>query len=78
MKQVEGMPSWVYWGLWGINSRKVAVIFLLIVSLLTLILVPVGVYFHEFSSVLLIGGPIWYWLAIKWADKNLMWPASVS
>ena len=25
MKKKENMPSWAYWGLYGINSRKVCV-----------------------------------------------------
>lgn len=74
MKKKEGMPSWAYWGLWGINSRKMAFGFVVISALISLILIPIGIKINDYSFLAFILVPIWYWLSLKWADNNSAWP----
>ena len=73
MKKTDNMPEWVYWGLWGIGSRKVAWGFLVFSVLLTLVAIPIGVLIREYSFFLVIAAPVWYWFSIRWADKNDAW-----
>lgn len=73
MEKRAGMPSWVYWGLWGMNSRKVAFGFFVASVILTLIIVPLGIYIQDYVTLSVIGVPIWYWFSIKWADDNAAW-----
>ena len=67
------MPSWAYWSLWGIDSRKTALGFFIASVILTLVFVPLGLYIQDYIALLIIGVPIWYWLSIKWADDNSAW-----
>lgn len=75
MKKKEGMPFWAYWGLWGINSRKMAQGFVVVTALISLILIPVGIMVNDYSLLAFIFVPVWYWVSLKWADKNSAWPA---
>ncbi len=73
MKKKEDMPSWAYWGLWGMNSRKVAFIFFIGTLILSLIIISVGIMVKDYSFLVFPLIPVWYWLSIKWADKNYAW-----
>ena len=73
MKRTENMPSLVYWGLWGIRSRAVAVGFLMLSLLLTLLVVYVSVMLNNYKYLIFVLAPLWYWYAIKWVDKNASW-----
>ena len=73
MKKKEGMPSWAYWGLWGINSRKVAIGYLIASLVFSLIFIPLGIYIQDYILLSIILMPVWYWQSIKWADNNLAW-----
>lgn len=73
MKKKENMPSWAYWGLWGINSRKVALVFFIGTLILSLVLIPVGIMVNDYSFLAFPLVPLWYWLSLKWADNNSAW-----
>lgn len=73
MEKKDDMPSWVYWGLWGIKTRKVAMLFVYISIVLTLAIVPVGIALNDYLFIAFILVPLWYWLSIKWVDKNSTW-----
>ena len=73
MKKKENMPSWAYWGLWGINSRMMALGFVLVTALISLILIPVGIMVNDYLLLAFIFVPVWYWVSLKWADKNSVW-----
>lgn len=73
MKQKDNMPSWAYWGLWGIESRKIAFAFLVISLIFSCILIPVGIIVKKYILLTVVLVPIWYWAAIKWADDNEAW-----
>lgn len=76
MKKTENMPSWAYWGLWGINSRKVALGCFIGTLILSLVLVPVGIMIKDYSFLAFVFVPLWYWLSLKWADNNAAWEKS--
>lgn len=73
MEMKDDMPSWVYWGLWGIKTRKVAMLFVYISIVLTLAIVPVGIALNNYLFMAFILVPLWYWLSIKWVDRNSTW-----
>lgn len=75
MKKKDNMPSLVYWGLYGINSRGVARGFLWLCVLLAVASVVLGVYLKEGHEigVFFLAAAAWYWYAIKWVDKNSSW-----
>lgn len=73
MKRMENMPLWVYWGLWTINSRKVAMMYLFLAVLLSFILVPYAFMIEKYYYFLVVVSPLWYWGSIKWADNNNAW-----
>jgi nucleoside permease NupC len=78
VEKKEDMPSWAYWGLWGINTRKMALGFVVITALISLILIPVGVMVNDYSLIAFVFVPVWYWLSLKWADNNSAWPSKVN
>jgi hypothetical protein len=73
MKKVENMPSWVYWGLFGIDSRKVAMAFFIVCVVLTPVIIYLGIAQNKpilFSFPII---PAWYWFSLKWVDNNSTW-----
>lgn len=75
MKKKENMPSWAYWGLWGVNTRKTSLGFVVVTALISLVLIPAGIMLNDFLLIAFIFVPAWYWASLKWADKNSAWPA---
>lgn len=74
MKQQEGMPSWVYWGLWGINSRGMALGFFWSCIAVGVLCIPLAfVLMDAVVGVGLFVAAAWYWFAIKWVDDNASW-----
>jgi uncharacterized membrane protein AbrB (regulator of aidB expression) len=76
MKKKENMPSWAYWGLWGIKSRKAALAFFVVSVILSLLIIPIAIMIGDYISAIIVLAPIWYWLSIRWADKNSAWNSS--
>lgn len=73
MKRKENMPTWAYWGLWGINSRKAALGYFVGTLILSLVIIPFGIMIKDYTFLVFPVVPLWYWLALKWADKNAAW-----
>lgn len=75
MKREKDMPSWVYWGLYTVNSREEAIRYFLIILLFTIFLVVLALYRDAmtFSVFFMPLVPLWYKLAINWADKHKIW-----
>lgn len=73
MEQKENMPYWVYLGLWGIKTRKVAMGYFIVALLLSAIIVPASIYYNDLFYSIFVVVPVWYWLSIKWVDKNSTW-----
>lgn len=89
MKREDNMPSWVFWGLWGISSRRVAMYMAIVLGMLALAPIAVMVYLVSLSVQLTllnwfvfvgcfvfeIAMLFWSWSAIKWVDNNSRWGA---
>ena len=74
MKKEKGMPDLVYWGLWGINSKRTAYVFVAISLLLGIGSVAYG--FKDpraFIGAIFFIATIWYIYSIRWVDKNSTW-----
>jgi len=74
MKRHDQMPALVYWGLWGISTRRVAAVYMwgcIAVGTVSTIAadrspqVPHGIVFFLAA--------LWYWHSIRWVDKNSSW-----
>ena len=77
MKRQENMPDLVYWGLWGINSRIVALTFQWFSVLLAVGSAIIGFFVPiAFIGVIFLAAAAWYQYAIKWVDTNSSWKTS--
>ncbi len=76
MKRADGMPPLVYWGLWGIRTRGVAMGFAIFSLILTIIIIPAAVILEQYRLIIFALVPLWYWYAIKWVDNNSTWESS--
>ena len=76
MKKKENMPSWVYWGLWGINSRKVLLRYFIVSLILSIVVIILAIIINSYSVLVFLLAPIWYWFSLKWADNNSAWEES--
>jgi hypothetical protein len=73
MKKADNMPPLVYWGLWGVRSRAVAVGFAVFSLVITLVIIPVAISIDDYFLFIIAFAPLWYWYAIRWVDKNHTW-----
>jgi hypothetical protein len=74
MKKVKNMPLLVSVGLFGINSKSTAYVYLFISLVLVIISVIMGmrnpIYFVGIGFLI---SAAWYFYCIKWVDKNSSW-----
>ena len=73
MKHKENIADWVQWSLLNIKTRKVAMIYVIVLLIIAVIFVPLGVKNGDPLIVIFIGAPLLMWLAIRWLDKNSAW-----
>ena len=86
MEKQENMPLWVFLAFSSINSRKGALILIWSSVLFTLYSIPWSKFFVELEwvrtvfliddwswMVMMVPIIIWYWLSLKWVDKNSQW-----
>ncbi len=73
MIQTKEMPPWVYWGLLGTQSRKMALAMFSLSILMALILVPEAFISGRFIFLGFAPLPIWYWMSIDWVDNHGRW-----
>lgn len=78
MEKKDNMPSWAYWGLWGIQTRKAAQLFFVISIVLALAAVALGITIKDYSFFLVLFAPVWYWASIRWADNHSAWDSNDS
>ena len=74
MNRSKGMPIYVYVGLWGIKSRTVAKLFMVVCLALGIsgCLLASDSALFPFGVLFLIAGS-WYAYSIRWASKNSAW-----
>lgn len=74
MQRKNNMPEIVYWGLFGINSKAVAQMYLWIAFLLGLASIYLGlsnpIYFLGCS---MFAACWWYFHSINWVEKYSYW-----
>ncbi len=75
MERKETVPKWVHWGLLGIRKRKTALVYLWASLILCFVVVPGSIVIGEYTYCTIVFVPLWYWLSIKWVDKNGSWEA---
>lgn len=78
MKKKDNMPTWVYFMLLGTNSKKSAIINIIIMFIVSMfLLIPQSVlptiFDYTIPGVILLIILIPLWLAIRWVDKNSTW-----
>jgi hypothetical protein len=85
MKVVENTPMWVKLAYASVPSRKMALWLVLASALFTFYCLPLGALTHnalldkwfvinDWSWVAMMTAmTAWYWLALKWVDKNQAW-----
>jgi len=89
MDRTDNMPIWVYFAFSSIPTRKAALWLIRICGLFTLYCFPyplllentneaVAKYLIEDWSWFGMMVPIllWYWLSLRWMDKQAAWPAA--
>ena len=89
MEKRDDMPMWVFLALSSINTRKGALILIWSCIIFTFYCIPWVQFFPEpewLGKVLLIDDwswlammvpmVIWYWLSLRWIDKNNAWQES--
>ncbi len=86
MEKKDNMPLWVFLAFSSLNTRKAALILIWSSAVFTLYCIPWSLFFAEqgwVSKVFIIDDwswlammvpvVIWYWLSLKWIDKNAAW-----
>ena len=86
MEKTNDMPIWVYLAFSSIEARRTALILIGASALFTLYCIPwvtlaempewVGKVFRidDWSwFAMMVPMTIWYWLALRWVDKNAGW-----
>ncbi len=74
MKRTQNMPSWVYLGLWGIQSRRAALGYFIASLIVAIAIAVLSVLMQDYWLASIVLVPFWYWAAIKWGDNNALWP----
>ena len=86
MEKKENIPMWVFLAFSSIETRKGALILFWSSLIFTLYCIPWSLYFINAANVskifliddwswvaMMIPMTIWYWVCIKWVDKNSEW-----
>jgi len=78
MERKNDMPLWVFLAFSSIETRKGALILIWICVLFTVLCIPVSWYpwieWIDWSwTGMMAAVTAWYWLALKWVDKNTAW-----
>jgi hypothetical protein len=74
MQRKSNMPMWVFLGLANIETRKGALILFWSCLAFSFICIPVSYHLDDWSwAAVMFLISLWYWLCIKWVDKNAAW-----
>lgn len=91
MQKDSNMPLWVFLALSSIETRKGALLLIRLSFLFSLYCIPWSTYFNDqtwISTLFLLDDwewfammlpmTLWYWLSMKWIDKNRGWQSANS
>jgi hypothetical protein len=73
MKNINNAPILVKSALWGVNSRSVAIVYLVLCVVLA---VATAIFFGYFLATFFSIAALWYAVGIRWVDKNATWNQS--
>jgi hypothetical protein len=74
MQRKNSMPLWVFLGLSSIETRKGALILFWSCFIFSIFCIPLAYYLKDWSwAAVMFPCSLWYWLCIKWVDKNHVW-----
>ncbi len=78
MEKKDSTPLWVFLAFSSIKSRKGALILIWICLLCSFLFIPLSWYpWREWINWSWAGAmfavTLWYWLALRWCDKNTAW-----
>ncbi len=90
MEKKDNMPIWVYLAFSSIKTRKAAILLIRGSLLFTIYCIPWRRFLggdHWIGKVFLIDDwtwfvmmvpiTLWYWLSLRWVDKNSTWGNSI-
>ena len=67
-------PLWVSWGVWGVRTRKTAILFEILCVFLGVVGVVGSVFYEDlFAMTMLWGAAYWYAISIRWIDNKKLW-----
>jgi len=91
MQKDDRLPLWVFLALSSIETKKGALLLIWSSLLFSIYCIPWGLLFAEtpwISKLFLLDDwewfammlpmTLWYWLSMKWIDKNRGWPDEVA
>jgi len=71
------MPLWVFLGLMNVETRKGALVLVNLMIACSLASIPLSWYLADWLwAVMIVPMAPWYWLCLRWADKNAIWTSS--
>lgn len=74
MKNTEGFPLYVKIGLLAIYSKRTALFYFWLSIALSVVSAVLGVFNRiYFWGLGFLISALWYWLCIRWVDKNSKW-----
>jgi hypothetical protein len=79
MTKNDNMPIWVFLALMNIETKKGALILIWSSFAFGLLCIPLSIY-QPFDTVdwtwiaMMAAITFWYWLSMKWVDKQSAWP----
>ncbi|MEE9397572.1 MAG: hypothetical protein V3V31_11235 [Methylococcales bacterium] len=74
MEKKDNMPLWVFLAFANIEKRKSALILFWSCLAFSFICIPLSYYLEDWSwAAFMFPTALWYWLALKWVDKNSVW-----
>lgn len=89
MEKTRDMPTWVYFVVASIETRRTALMLVYVSAFFTFYCIPWAALFpgsdvvakvfliEDWSwFVTMVPITLWYWLAVKWVDKNVRWKPS--
>lgn len=86
MEKTDKMPIWVFFAFSSINTRKAALLLIRACLLFSIYCIPWSVFYanqdwigkifliDDWSWVaMMVPVTFWYWLSLRWVDKNSGW-----
>ncbi len=78
MEKKDNIPLWVFLAFMSIETRKGALILIRVCVVCSFLFIPLTWYpWYEWIdwswAGMMFAVTAWYWLALKWCDRNAVW-----